>query len=150
MCPLMCCRSGAAVWAGEYPHLHSYSAQEEDRGLCLISRFPSQDMQVSPFRIISPDLSHSLLLCSVVYRTIPLFVWHRQNWNVVYPQLSLEHKREMEHLAKHSTYIAGFLDPSVQGRTDLYDLLVNGEPATSIHIGIFLVDSTLFQFRKHL
>jgi hypothetical protein len=61
------------------------------------------------------------------YRTIPLFVWHRQNWNVVYPQLSLEHKGEMEHLAKHGTYVAGFLDPSVQGRTDLYDLLVNGE-----------------------
>lgn len=58
-------------------------------------------------------------------RTIPLFVWHRQNWNVVYPQLSLDHKGEMDELTKHSTYVAGFLDPSVQGRTDLYDLLIN-------------------------
>ncbi|CAI8050713.1 DENN domain-containing protein 10 [Geodia barretti] len=48
-------------------------------------------------------------------RTIPLFVWHRQNWNVVFPQLSLEHKGEMEDLAKHSTYIAGFLDPLCPG-----------------------------------
>ena len=44
----------------------------------------------------------------------------------MYPQLSLDHEGEMEDLAKHSSYIAGFLDPSVQGRTDLYDLLVNG------------------------
>ena len=54
-------------------------------------------------------------------------MWHRQNWNVVYPQLSLDHKGEMEELAKHGTYVAGFLDPSVQGKTDLYDLFVNGE-----------------------
>ena len=33
----------------------------------------------------------------------------------------------MEELAKHGTYVAGFLDASVQGRTDLYDLFVNGE-----------------------
>lgn len=144
MCPLMCGRSGAAVWAGEYPHLHCYSTQEEDRGLCLVSRFPSQDMQVSPLYSVSLNLSHSLVSCSVVYRTIPLFVWHRQNWNVVYPQLSLEHKGEMEHLAKHSTYVAGFLDPSVQGRTDLYDLLVNGEPAIHPYTSAFFWRIQLF------
>ena len=54
-------------------------------------------------------------------------MWHRQNWSVIYPQLSLDHKGEMEELAKHGTYVAGFLDASVQGRTDLYDLFVNGE-----------------------
>lgn len=61
------------------------------------------------------------------HRTIPQFVWHRQNWNIVYPQLSLDHAGEMEELAKHGTYVAGFLDPSVQGKTELYDLFVNGE-----------------------
>ena len=80
-------------------------------------------------------------------RTIPLFVWHRQNWNVVFPQLSLEHKGEMEDLAKHSTYIAGFLDPSVQGRTDLYDLLINGETLqclvyTLIHMFVVIISSS--------
>jgi hypothetical protein len=73
-------------------------------------------------------------------RTVPLFVWHRQNWGVVYPQLSLEHKGEMEELAKHGTYVAGFLDASVQGRTDLYDLFVN-VPAASITVAPHAKDS---------
>ena len=39
----------------------------------------------------------------------------------------------MEELAKHGTYVAGFLDPSVQGRSDLYDLFVNGETSWCNH-----------------
>ena len=39
----------------------------------------------------------------------------------------------MEELAKHGTYVAGFLDPSVQGKTDLYDLFVNGK-LTNVYI----------------
>lgn len=73
-------------------------------------------------------------------RTIPLFVWHRQNWNVVYPQLSLDNEGEMEELAKHGTYVAGFLDPSVQGKTDLYDLFVN-VPAASLTVAPHAKDS---------
>lgn len=66
-------------------------------------------------------------------------MWHRQNWNVVYPQLSLDDEGEMEELAKHGTYVAGFLDPSVQGRSDLYDLFVNGETTHDT-----VIDSSLY------
>ena len=38
----------------------------------------------------------------------------------------------MEDLAKHGTYVAGFLDPSVQGRSDLYDLFVNSESSPAV------------------
>ena len=61
------------------------------------------------------------------YRAIPLFVWHRQNWNVVYPHVTLDRETEMAELNKLGTYVAGFLDPAVQARTDLYDLFVSGK-----------------------
>ena len=64
-----------------------------------------------------------------IYRTLPLFVWHRQNWNVVYPNVDLE-QVELEDLSAHGTYIAGFTDASVEGRTELYDMFINGWPVT--------------------
>ena len=78
-----------------------------------------------------------ITLCLCVCRTIPLFVWHRQNWNVVYPHLSPDHEGEMEELTKHGTYVAGFLDHSIHGRTDLYDLFVNGENFSCVIISLF-------------
>ena len=142
------CRSCAAVWFGEYPHIHGCCPQEEDRGLRRIARFPTENLQVHPALVTQHDCngssSHSLapqthiMMCTCPctrphpHRTIPLFVWHRQNWNVVYPQLRLDNEAEMEELAKHGTYVAGFLNPSVQGRTNLYDLFVNGEALASV------------------
>ena len=35
---------------------------------------------------------------------------------------------ELADLASHGAYVAGFVDATVEGRTDLYDLFVNGEP----------------------
>ena len=58
-------------------------------------------------------------------RTLPLFVWHRRNWNIVYPWLELDDV-ELTDLSTHGTYVAGFTDPAIEGRTDLYDLFVNG------------------------
>ena len=68
---------------------------------------------------------HHLYVC--ICRTLPLFVWHRQNWNVVYPNVDLE-QEELEDLSIHGTYIAGFTDASVEGRTELYDVFINGWP----------------------
>ena len=64
-------------------------------------------------------------------RTLPLFVWHRQNWDIVYPQLELE-ETELSTLTSHGTYVAGFTDPAIEGRTDLYDLFVNGIKQTTM------------------
>ena len=59
------------------------------------------------------------------FRTLPLLVWHRQNWNIVYPNVDLN-DLELDDLATRSTYIAGFTDTAIEGRTELYDLFING------------------------
>ena len=53
-------------------------------------------------------------------------MWHRRNWNIVYPWLELD-DTELADLSTHGTYVAGFTDPAIEGRTDLYDLFVNGK-----------------------
>ena len=52
-------------------------------------------------------------------------MWHRQNWNIVYPNIGLD-EFELEGLQGHVTYIAGFTDSAVEARTDLYDLFIDG------------------------
>lgn len=76
---------------------------------------------------VAGDAAGVIFVC--IYRTLPLFVWHRQNWNVVYPNVDLE-QVELEDLSAHGTYIAGFTDASVEGRTELYDMFINGWPVT--------------------
>lgn len=85
--------------------------------------------------VYAPTLDSLLKTC----RALPLFVWHRQNWNVVYPSLELE-EGELATLAPLGTYVAGFTDASAEGRTDLYDLFVN-VPAGSITVATHAKDS---------
>ena len=63
---------------------------------------------------------------NIFIRTLPLLVWHRQNWNIVYPDVSLD-EGELESLKKQPSYVAGFTDPSIEARADMYDLFVNGK-----------------------
>ncbi|XP_015919316.1 DENN domain-containing protein 10 [Parasteatoda tepidariorum] len=65
-------------------------------------------------------------------RVLPAFMWHRQDWNVVYPYMQLTNL-EISELLSLPTYIAGFRDAAVEGRTELYDLFVN-LPAIEITI----------------
>ncbi|KAH3787602.1 DENN domain-containing protein 10-like [Dreissena polymorpha] len=58
-------------------------------------------------------------------RSLPAFVWHRQNWQVVYPFVELN-KDEIGDLQNTSHYVAGFTDASIESRTELYDVYVNG------------------------
>ncbi len=50
----------------------------------------------------------------------------------MYPRLELE-EAELADLSEHGTYVAGFTDSTVEGRTDLYDLFVN-VPEASISV----------------
>ncbi|XP_048584913.1 DENN domain-containing protein 10 isoform X3 [Nematostella vectensis] len=59
-----------------------------------------------------------------ITRTLPVLVWHRQNWSILHPYVDLE-EDEIEELKSSVTYIAGFTDASIENRTDLYDLLMN-------------------------
>ncbi|XP_064630603.1 DENN domain-containing protein 10-like [Lineus longissimus] len=57
-------------------------------------------------------------------RAFPALVWERQNWNLLYPNVHLD-KDEMSDLQSNTSYVAGFTEASVEGRSDLYDIFVN-------------------------
>eukprot|EP00794_Sanderia_malayensis_P005220 gene5220-5876_t len=59
-----------------------------------------------------------------VCRSLPALVWHRQDWDVLFPYSSLD-TNEIHDLQSHQSYIAGFIDPTVEERPDLYDVFVN-------------------------
>ncbi|MEE6486673.1 hypothetical protein FKM82_014668 [Ascaphus truei] len=57
-------------------------------------------------------------------RTLPAFAWHRQDWSTVHPYVHIN-QEEIEALRGCPGYIAGFHDPGVSNRPDLYDVYVN-------------------------
>ncbi|XP_065071950.1 DENN domain-containing protein 10-like isoform X1 [Rhopilema esculentum] len=59
-----------------------------------------------------------------VCRTLPALVWHRQDWSIVSPFTSFD-DAEINELKRRPTFVAGFIDPTVEERTDLYDIFVN-------------------------
>ncbi|KAK3727032.1 hypothetical protein QZH41_012548, partial [Actinostola sp. cb2023] len=59
-----------------------------------------------------------------ITRALPLLVWHRQNWSILYPYVHLEDD-ELDDLRSNAVYIAGFTDASIEDRTELYDLFIN-------------------------
>lgn len=57
-------------------------------------------------------------------RALPCFVFHRLNWNIVFPYVEIS-EDELAQFKSQRTYVAGFTDASIENRTDLYDLFVN-------------------------
>mmetsp|Transcript_15860 Transcript_15860/g.61967 ORF Transcript_15860/g.61967 Transcript_15860/m.61967 type:complete len:363 (+) Transcript_15860:105-1193(+) len=57
-------------------------------------------------------------------RSFPLFVWHRQNFDQLRPFVNPT-EVELEDLEKAKVYIAGFTDPSMKNRQDLYDIFID-------------------------
>ncbi|KAM4730356.1 DENN domain-containing protein 10 [Anableps anableps] len=57
-------------------------------------------------------------------RVLPALAWHRKDWSVLHPYVHLT-DAELEDLKKCPGYIAGFVDPEVSNRLDLFDVFVN-------------------------
>ncbi|WAR20826.1 DEN10-like protein [Mya arenaria] len=68
---------------------------------------------------------HSLDELMIFTRSLPAFVWHRQNWSIVHPFVELT-SGELADLQNTSHYVAGFTDATVESRSDLYDVYING------------------------
>eukprot|EP00128_Syssomonas_multiformis_P011447 Colp12_sorted_trinity150504_noHs@27635 len=57
-------------------------------------------------------------------RAFPLFVFQRLNWNLLWPHVSMDNI-ELEELKKAGVYVAGFTDPAIENKEELFDLFVN-------------------------
>lgn len=58
-------------------------------------------------------------------RTIPQFVYKRQDWSIIHPNVDTSNDEVADLVASGGAYVAGFTDNSVAIREDLYDLLVD-------------------------
>ncbi|XP_041722806.2 DENN domain-containing protein 10 [Coregonus clupeaformis] len=57
-------------------------------------------------------------------RALPALTWHRKDWSILYPYVHLTDS-ELENLRTCTGYVAGFVDPEVSNRSDLFDVYVN-------------------------
>lgn len=57
-------------------------------------------------------------------RALPLLVWHRQNWDVLHPFVTMD-TMEITQLTSSTTYCAGFVDAAICGQEQLFDLLID-------------------------
>jgi len=58
-------------------------------------------------------------------RALPLFVLHRQDWNLLRPNVDIKNPLEIEDLERTGVYIAGSTSPQIKQKEDLYDLFVD-------------------------
>lgn len=52
---------------------------------------------------------------SLLFRSLPALVWHRQNWDIAFPVVEIDDS-EVDVLKETSSYVAGVTDASVEGR----------------------------------
>ena len=63
-------------------------------------------------------------------------MWHRQNWDILFPLIDSNDETDAENLTSTRYYIAGFTDASVENRHELYDIFANisdGEVSVAPH-----------------
>jgi len=60
-----------------------------------------------------------------IVRVLPQFAWVRGDWSILRPMVMLSSELQRKELEASGVYIAGVTDPSIHGRTELYDVLVD-------------------------
>lgn len=85
-------------------------------------------------------------------RALPLFVIHRMDWSLLRPLVTFHHEAELEDLRSAGVYVAGFVDPKIRQREDLWDLLVDrASDVKSCHVLTVMSDKChLNSFSFHL
>jgi Stabilization of polarity axis len=83
-------------------------------------------------------------------RGFPVFVWHRQDWRVLRPHVDLASDGEIESLHAAGNYCAGFTDPAVKARSDLWDVLVDVNAREIRVAGHAQQDFELAAFQRNL
>jgi len=68
--------------------------------------------------------SQKLGLLLKLIRAFPLFVWHRQNWDILRPFMTLS-ELEIADIQTAQVYCAGFTTDEVRDREDLFDVFVD-------------------------
>lgn len=68
-----------------------------------------------------------------VVRAAPLFVWHRQNWGLLRPFVTMT-DAELADMSGCGAVVAGFTDARIKSRSDLFDILID-IPSQSILVG---------------
>eukprot|EP00658_Telonema_sp_P-2_P038696 TRINITY_DN27710_c0_g1_i2.p1 TRINITY_DN27710_c0_g1~~TRINITY_DN27710_c0_g1_i2.p1 ORF type:complete len:178 (+),score=47.37 TRINITY_DN27710_c0_g1_i2:242-775(+) len=70
--------------------------------------------------------SNSIHKLQHTIRAIPLLAWHRGSvWDSIRPFISLDNLAEIADLDTSRFYVAGFNDPAIQSRPELYDLFID-------------------------
>eukprot|EP00010_Vexillifera_abyssalis_P008054 CAMPEP_0201545080 /NCGR_PEP_ID=MMETSP0173_2-20130828/1636_1 /ASSEMBLY_ACC=CAM_ASM_000268 /TAXON_ID=218659 /ORGANISM="Vexillifera sp., Strain DIVA3 564/2" /LENGTH=402 /DNA_ID=CAMNT_0047953389 /DNA_START=811 /DNA_END=2019 /DNA_ORIENTATION=- len=69
--------------------------------------------------------SERLVTLLRLIRGFPLFVWHRQDWNILRPHVSIDSDLEMKQLQNAGVFCAGFTDPAIKARSNQWDVLVD-------------------------
>ena len=57
-------------------------------------------------------------------RGLPVLVWHRQDWALLRPWVTLDDE-QLHELRAAGVFVAGFTDPGVRSMPELYDLLID-------------------------
>lgn len=71
--------------------------------------------------VYSPKLTTLHHIC----RSLPAFVMHRLNWDIVYPFLHTANESEMSELKGKRSYVAGFTNAEIENKPELYDIFLN-------------------------
>ncbi|XP_072033845.1 DENN domain-containing protein 10-like [Amphiura filiformis] len=93
----------------------------------LISKFGIESILIYTGMLLKKKIvvyANDVTLLLKCIRSIPALVWHRQNWSLLYPYVHLSDD-ELQDLKATSSYVAGFTDAVVEGKTHLYDVFIN-------------------------
>jgi len=73
--------------------------------------------------------THEDILQKII-RAFPLFVLHRQDWNLLRPLVNVSNQMELQDLTNAGVFIAGFTDNIIKQKEDYYDIILDVDNKT--------------------